>query len=155
MAGEVRIDKWLWAMRLFKTRSLAAEACKKGHVIIDGVAVKPSKMIKVGDVIGVKKQPILFSYKVLALTQNRLGAKMVPEYMQQVTSSDQLELLELLLLDKANARAKGLGRPTKKERRSLEEFVDDTPYFLDGSWDDDLDIDEEIEIFYGKDDSLD
>lgn len=144
MANEVRVDKWLWAMRLFKTRALATEACKKGHVMMNGAAVKPSKTIKEGDVVSVKKQPVLFSFKVLALTQNRVGAKLVPEYMQQVTSQDQLDLWELLKIDRANARAKGLGRPTKKERRALDEFVDDTPYFIDDDWDfDDEDQDQE------------
>ena len=123
---EVRIDKWLWAMRLFKTRSIAAEACKKGHIMIDGMPIKPSRMIKVGDIIQVRRQPIIFSFKVLALSQNRLGAKLVPEYMQQVTTPDQLELWEMLKLDKANNRAKGLGRPTKKDRRDLDEFFEIT-----------------------------
>ena len=128
---EARIDKWLWAMRLFKTRSIAAEACKKGHIMIDGMPMKPSRMIKVGDVIQVCRQPVIFSFKVLALSQNRLGAKLVPEYMQQVTTPDQLELWEMLKLDKANNRAKGLGRPTKKDRRDLDDFFDETPYFID------------------------
>jgi ribosome-associated heat shock protein Hsp15 len=129
--SEVRIDKWLWAMRLFKTRSIAAEACKTGHIMIDGVAMKPSRMIRVCDVIQVRRQPVIFSFKVLALSQNRLGAKLIPEYMQQVTTPDQLELWEMLKLDIANNRAKGLGRPTKKDRRDLDEFFDDTPYFVD------------------------
>lgn len=137
--NEVRIDKWLWAMRLFKTRSIAAEACKKGHVMIDGVQMKPSRMVRVGDVVQVRRQPVVFSFKVLALSQNRLGAKLVPEYMQQVTTPDQLELWEMLKLDKANNRAKGLGRPTKKDRRDLDEFFDDTPYFVD---EEDFDFDE-------------
>lgn len=140
MADEIRIDKWLWTMRLFKTRNLAADACKKGRVMMDGVAVKPSKMVRVGDVVGVKKQPVLFSFKVLALTQSRLGAKLVPDYMQQVTTPDQLELWMLLKLDKANSRAKGLGRPTKKERRSLDDFVGDIPFFVDEDWCDDDDM---------------
>ena len=99
--------------------------------MIDGMPLKPSRMIKVGDVIQVRRQPVIFSFKVLALSQNRLGAKLVPEYMQQVTTPDQLELWEMLKLDKANNRAKGLGRPTKKDRRDLDDFFDETPYFLD------------------------
>lgn len=140
MAFEIRLDKWLWTMRLFKTRSVAAEACKRGHVMIDGVQMKASKMIKVGDVVQVKKSPVVFSFKVKAIAGSRVGAKLVPEYMESVTASEQLRLWELLKLDKQNARAKGLGRPTKKERRSLEEFIDETPYFVDDDWDfDDLD----------------
>jgi desulfoferrodoxin (superoxide reductase-like protein) len=88
-------------------------------------------MVRVGDVVQVRRQPVIFSFKVLALSQNRLGAKLVPEYMQQVTTPDQLELWEMLKLDKANNRAKGLGRPTKKDRRDLDDFFDETPYFID------------------------
>ena len=131
---ETRIDKWLWTMRLFKTRTLAADACKKGRIMVDGAAAKASKVIKIGDVVQVRKSPVIFSFKVKAIAPSRLGAKLVSEYMQQVTTADQLELWEMLKLDKQNARAKGLGRPTKKDRRSLEEFVDETPYFVDDEW---------------------
>lgn len=121
-------------MRLFKTRSMASEACRKGHVMIDGVSAKASKMIKVGDVIQLKKTPVVFSFKVKAVAGSRVGARLVPEYMEHVTTPDQLELWEMLKLDKQNARAKGLGRPTKKERRSLDGFVDEIPYFVDDDW---------------------
>lgn len=140
MPADIRVDKWLWTMRLFKTRSIAAEACKKGRVFINGVALKPSHLVRVGDVIQVKRPPVIFSYKIIDITNNRVGLKLVENFMTQVTSRDQLELLEMLKLDKANARAKGLGRPTKKERRSLDEFIDDTPFFVD---DDDWDFDED------------
>ena len=83
--NEVRIDKWMWATRIFKTRSIAADACKKGRVMIGGVNVKPSRMIKVGDIIQVRKPPVTFSFKVLDLTENRMGAKLVP---QQFTGAD-------------------------------------------------------------------
>lgn len=133
----VRIDKWMWAVRLFKTRSLAAEACKKGKITINGQKVKPSKLVEVGEIIQIRRSPILFSFKILALSQNRMNAKLVPNFMEQVTSPDQLELLELLKLDKNAQRERGTGRPTKKERRDLDEFVDQTPYFLDDDfeWD--------------------
>lgn len=140
MHSDIRVDKWLWTMRLFKTRSLAADACKKGRVFINGVTLKPSHLVHVGDVIQLKRPPVLFSYKILEITENRVGPKLVANYMSQVTTRDQLELLEMIKLDKANARAKGLGRPTKKERRSLDEFIDDTPFFFD---DDDWDSDDE------------
>ena len=140
MPADIRVDKWLWTMRLFKTRSIAAEACKKGRVFINGVALKPAHLVRVGDVIQVKRPPVIFSYKIIDITNNRVGPKLVENFMTQVTSRDQLELLEMLKLDKANARAKGLGRPTKKERRSLDEFIDDTPFFVD---DDDWDFDED------------
>ena len=78
---EVRVDKWLWAVRVFKTRSIATEACKKGRVMLGDTPVKPSRTLKPGDVVKVRKPPVTYSFRVLALTQNRLGAKLVPEYM--------------------------------------------------------------------------
>lgn len=127
-------------MRLFKTRSLAAEACKKGKVLIQGQAVKPSRMVSVGDVVQIKRAPVLFSFKVLALAQNRMNAKLVPDFMQNITTPDQLQLLEMIKLDKTAYRERGTGRPTKKERRDLDSFVDETPYFLDDE--DDWDFDD-------------
>lgn len=128
---ECRVDKWLWAVRMFKTRSLAADACKKGRVLMQGVAVKPSRELKVGDVLQVRRNPIIYTFKVVALTQNRVGAKLVPQFMENVTAPDQLELLEVLKLDQSNRRAKGLGRPTKKERRDLDDFFDDAICYFD------------------------
>ena len=116
---------------MFKTRSLAADACKKGRVLMQGVAVKPSRELKVGDVLQVRRNPILYTFKVVALTQNRVGAKLVPQFMENVTAPDQLELLEVLKLDQSNRRAKGLGRPTKKERRDLDDFFDDATCYFD------------------------
>ncbi len=135
MASEIRIDKWLWAVRLFKTRSLAAEACKKGKVFVHNTTAKPSRNINIGDIIQIHRNPIVYSFKVLNISQNRMGAKLVPQFMAHVTTPDQLALIELLKLEKDNNRAKGTGRPTKKERRSLEEFVDDQPFFIDEEWD--------------------
>ncbi|NLX65984.1 MAG: RNA-binding S4 domain-containing protein [Bacteroidales bacterium] len=120
---EVRIDKWLWAVRIFKTRTVASEACKKGRVMIANVAVKPSRNIRVGDVIEVKKPPITFSFKVLALADKRMGASKVPEFMENITSSDQYELIELSRISGFVDRQRGAGRPTKKERRDLEQFT--------------------------------
>lgn len=122
--NEVRIDKWMWATRIFKTRTIATDACKKNRVMINGVNVKPSRMIKVGDVIQVRKPPITFSFKVIGLVQNRVGAKLVPEYLENVTTPDQYEILEMSRISGFVDRAKGLGRPTKKDRRELEQFVD-------------------------------
>lgn len=133
----LRIDKWLWAVRVFKTRNLAAEACKKGRVTMQGAAVKPSREVKVGDVLQVRRTPVTYSFKVVGLTQNRVGPKLVPQFMENVTALDQLELLEVLKLDQSNRRAKGLGRPTKKERRDLDSFLDDDEaFFLDDDWQD-------------------
>ena len=93
--AEARIDKWLWASRIFKTRTIAAEACKKGRVSINGTQVKPSRMIKPGEVIHVKKPPITYSFKVLQPIEKRVGAKLVSEMMENVTTPDQYELLEM------------------------------------------------------------
>lgn len=126
MKEEVRIDKWLWAMRLFKTRSIAADACKKGKIMMSGQNLKPSRTIKVGDIIQIRKSPIIYSFRVLSLTENRLGAKLVPEYMENVTTPDQYELLEITKISGFINRDKGTGRPTKKDRRDLDEFLSDT-----------------------------
>ncbi len=119
---EERVDKYLFAMRLYKTRSLAAEDCKKGRVQLGGVELKPSRTLRVGDVFTVRKNPITYTYKVLQLSENRLGAKLVPEYMQDITTPDQLEILELAQLAGKTGRDRGTGRPTKKDRRDIEEF---------------------------------
>ena len=127
--NEVRIDKWLWAVRIFKTRSIATDAIKMGRVTIGGQRVKPSKMVKVGEVIDVKKPPIIYSFKVLALAENRMGAKLVPGFMENVTRKEQLDLLEMNRINGFIDRAKGLGRPTKKDRRDIDDFT--TPEYID------------------------
>jgi len=123
---EVRIDKWLWAVRLFKTRSLAIEACKKGRIMILDMPVKPSRMIKTDDIIQIKKSPIIYSFKVLALTENRMGAKLVPGFMQDVTPASEYQILEMTKISGFVDRARGTGRPTKKDRRDLEQFSGDS-----------------------------
>lgn len=135
MKTEVRIDKWLWAVRLFKTRTLAAEACKKGQVIIQNIQVKPSRNVKVGDVVCIKRNPVLFSFKVLALSENRMNAKLVSGFIENVTTADQLELIELGKLAGQTGRDRGTGRPTKKERRDIDDFIEPTFMNEDGDWD--------------------
>ena len=120
---EVRIDKWLWAVRIFKTRTIAAEACKKGRVMIGDVPVKPSRNIRAGEIIQVRKSPVTYSFKVLVPADKRMGAKMVPQFMENVTASDQYELLELNKISGFVDRQRGTGRPTKKERRDLDQFA--------------------------------
>ena len=124
MADTARIDKWLWAARVFKTRSLAADACKNNRVTINGVKVKPSHTIKAGEIICVKKSPIIYSYKVLKCIEQRVGAKFIPEIYENVTDAKQYELLEMSRISGFIDRARGTGRPTKKERRALDSFVD-------------------------------
>jgi ribosome-associated heat shock protein Hsp15 len=137
---EARIDKWLWAARIFKTRTIAAAACKKGQVSIQGAVLKPSRMVKVGDVINVRKPPITYSFRILKAIERRIGAKLIPEVLENVTSPDQFELLEMSKISGFVNRAKGTGRPTKKERRNLEEFTNETPLFFgDFNFDDDDD----------------
>ena len=142
---EARLDKWLWAARIFKTRSIAADACKNGRITIGGVKQKASKMIKEGDIIEVRKPPITYSFKVLKAIQNRVGAKLVPEVLENVTAKEQLELLEMNRVSGFVGRARGTGRPTKKERRELDDFIQPAFY---GDFDFDFD-DEDDEFEYG------
>ena len=136
---EERVDKYLFAMRIYKTRSIAADACKKGRITMKGVELKPSRTFKIGDMFSVRKGPITYSYEVLRLSENRLGAKLVPEYMRDITAPDQLELLELALLAGKSGRDRGTGRPTKKDRREMEVFLsDDYDEYLDDFDDDEI-----------------
>lgn len=139
MATEVRIDKWLWAMRVFKTRTIATEACKKGRITIndDPNAVKPARMVKPGDTVHVRKPPVTYSFLVKAVTENRLGAKLVPEYMENVTPQDQYDLLDVVKISGFVDRRKGLGRPTKREGRDLQAFTQSVA--SDDGWDFDFD----------------
>lgn len=121
----VRIDKYLWAVRLYKTRSIATEACKKGRVLMDGQPVKSSRMVKKGDEISVKEAPVYRTYKVLEIADKRMSAKLTPGFITDITPADQLELLELTKMANKLNRQRGLGRPTKKERRDLDNFKDD------------------------------
>lgn len=138
MADIARIDKWLWAARIFKTRSIAADACKNGRVTIKGINVKPSHTIKAGEVVSVKKPPITYSFEVLQTIEKRVGAKLVPEVYKNVTDARQYELLEMSRISGFVDRARGTGRPTKKDRRQLDAFVDPTLFGFD-----DFDDDEE------------
>lgn len=125
MEKEVRIDKWLWAARIFKTRSLAAESCKKGRIKMNGSTLKPSRTVKEGNIIDIKKGPVTYSFKILTATEKRVGAKIVGDIRENVTRPDQLELLEMTKLTGYTGREKGAGRPTKKDRRDLDDFFDD------------------------------
>ncbi|KAA6327213.1 hypothetical protein EZS27_023784 [termite gut metagenome] len=127
----------MWAVRIFKTRTISVEACKKGRITINGALVKASRMVRPGDIIQVRKPPITYSFKVLRAIEKRVGAKLVPEVLENVTTPDQYEILEMSKVSGFINRTHGTGRPTKKERRSLEEFT--TPEFPD---DFDFDFDE-------------
>lgn len=139
MADEIRVDKWLWAVRVFKTRTIATEACKKGRVTVgaDTNPVKAARTIKAGDTVHVRKPPVTYSFRVLAVTQNRLGAKLVPQYAENVTPQAQLDLLDVVRISGFVDRRKGLGRPTKREGRDLARFTD--TYASPDGWDFDFD----------------
>lgn len=145
MANEARIDKWLWAARIFKTRSIAADACKNGRVTKNGINMKPSHMVKVGETVSVKKPPITYSFKILKTIEQRVGAKLLPEIYENVTDPKQYELLEMSRISGFVDRARGTGRPTKKERRALDAFVDPSMFGfeLDDEEDDDEEDDDE------------
>ena len=133
-ATTARLDKWLWASRIFKTRSIAADACKNGRVTIGSVCAKPSRPLKV------KKPPITYSFRVLKCIEQRVGAKLVPEIYENVTDPRQYELLEMSRISGFVDRARGTGRPTKKERRALDDFTDPIIFGFDD--DDEFDFDE-------------
>ena len=129
--NEARIDKWLWAARIFKTRSIAANACKNGRVTMNGSHIKPSRMIKAGETIDVKKPPIVYSFKVLQPIEQRVGAKLIPEIYENITDPKQYEILQMSRISGFVDRAPGTGRPTKKERRALDAFVDPMMFGFD------------------------
>ncbi|MCX6287603.1 MAG: RNA-binding S4 domain-containing protein [Bacteroidetes bacterium] len=120
MIEGVRIDKWLWAVRLFKTRSQATTACKSGKVRIDGQIVKPSRDVKPGETVSISQQTITKSVKVIQLLQNRVGAPLVPEYMQDLTPEDEYTRVKMMREVNFEYRDPGTGRPTKRHRREIE-----------------------------------
>ena len=134
MNSEARIDKWLWAARIFKTRSIAADACKNGRVMVNGTNVKPSRPLKVGETVHVKKPPVTYSFKVLKAIEQRVGAKLIPEIYENVTDPKQYEILEMSRISGFVDRARGTGRPTKKDRRAMEAFTE--PIFYDDEMED-------------------
>ena len=143
---EVRIDKWLWATRIFKTRTIASDACKKGRVTINGQNVKPSHSIRVGQVIDVRKPPVTYTFRVLQPIEKRVGAKLLPDILENITPPEQYEVLEMSRISGFIDRARGTGRPTKKDRRAIDDFS--TPLCLDSEddgFDPFFDLDDEEE----------
>ena len=136
---EARIDKWLWAVRLYKTRSMATDACKKGQITMNGATMKPSKTIKEGDVVSVRKPPITYTFRVLKAIENRVGAKLVSEMLENITPKEQYDILEMSKISGFANRMRGTGRPTKKERRDLDEFLGDDSFGADFLFFDDED----------------
>ena len=137
---EERIDKWLWSMRVFKTRTIATDACKKGRVSMGGVNIKPSRTVKAGDIVDVRKPPVTYTFRVKAIPPGRLGAKSVQDYLENLTPQSQYDLLEMNRISGFVDRARGMGRPTKKDRRELEQFTD--PGFSDDGFDFEFDFED-------------
>ena len=113
-SAEARLDKWLWAARIYKTRSLAADACKNGRVSINGAQAKPSRTVKAGDKVSVRKPPVIYTFRVIQPIEKRVGARLLPEILENITDPSQLEVLEMSRISGFVGRAKGTGRPTKK-----------------------------------------
>jgi ribosome-associated heat shock protein Hsp15 len=121
----MRIDKYLWTIRYYKTRSLATEACKKGHIKINGANVKPAKDVYIGEKIILRKNQINYQIEVLDIPKNRVGAKLVDLYRKDTTPKEEFEAQELLKYSKDYYRKKGAGRPTKKDRRDIDDYYED------------------------------
>jgi len=132
----MRIDKFLWCIRLYKTRSLAADEIKKNRVSIGDSPVKSSKEVKVGEIIRIRKNQILYTIKVIQMPKSRVGAKLVPLYIEDHTEKEQYELLKMRRSEQSYYRNKGEGRPTKKDRRELSEFISDSPNDDNTDWED-------------------
>jgi len=146
MAEGTRIDKYLWAIRVFKTRTDATDACKGGKVRLNGNDVKPSRTVACGDVINVRKGAVLYSYKVVATIEKRVGAKLVPEYAENITPQDELDKLRHPVETFFLKRDPGTGRPTKRDRRQMELLWDsldfDVPDDVADGFADEFDIDD-------------
>ena len=121
----VRIDKFLWSVRIYKTRSIASDACRKGRIIVSNIQVKPSRLILSGEIISVKKPPVVFTYRVLTPIENRVSAKLAGQYVEDLTSDEEKSKLDSKQATGVVYRERGSGRPTKKERRIIDKLTDD------------------------------
>ena len=123
-SGEIRIDKFLWAVRIYRTRSIAAEACRSGRIIINSIQVKPSHVVKRNETIIVKKLPVVYTYEVLELVGNRVSAKSVADFIRDLTPDEEKNKISIAKSSGFGYRPKGYGRPTKKERRTIDKIHD-------------------------------
>ncbi|MEA1887898.1 MAG: RNA-binding S4 domain-containing protein [Bacteroidota bacterium] len=123
-AEDQRIDKFLWSVRIYKTRSIATGACKKGRIIIYDMQVKPARLVTPGEIIKVKKPPVLYTYSIKEIPPSRVSAKMVNDYIEDLTPEEEKIKLDMKQKTRARYRYKGSGRPTKKERRDLDKLMD-------------------------------
>jgi len=120
----MRIDKYLWCIRIFKTRNIATESCKKSQVKIDGINCKPSKVVYGGEIISVRKNQINYKIEILAVPESRIGAKLVQQFCKDITPKEEFEKLDLLQYSKDYYRKRGTGRPTKKDRRDIDDYYE-------------------------------
>jgi ribosome-associated heat shock protein Hsp15 len=121
----IRIDKFLWSVRIFKTRSIASDECRKGRIIINNIQVKPSRLITKNEIVTVKKPPVIFTYRVIEPIENRVSAKLVEQFVEDLTSEEERAKLDIKHSLALGYRDKGTGRPTKKERRLIDRIKDD------------------------------
>ena len=122
---EIRIDKFLWSVRLYKTRSIASDECRKGRIVINNIQVKPSRAVEKNEVITVKKPPVSYTYRIIEPIENRVGAKLVANFIEDLTPDEEKAKLEISNSGGTVYRDKGTGRPTKKERRLIDRIKDD------------------------------
>jgi ribosome-associated heat shock protein Hsp15 len=122
----VRIDKFLWSVRLYKTRTIASDACRRGRIAINNIQVKPSRFVARDEIITVRKPPVVYTYRILQPVENRVSAKIVTDYIEDLTPDQEKIKLEIRHAGFTGYREKGSGRPTKKERRSLDRLNDDS-----------------------------
>jgi ribosome-associated heat shock protein Hsp15 len=129
--NSVRIDKFLWAVRIFKTRSLATDECRKGRILINNVQVKPSRNVSKGEILIVRKPPVNYTFRVIDLVENRVPAKLTGNFIENITPESEISKLSLSKTGILSFRDRGTGRPTKKERRNLDKFIDDFQNYND------------------------
>jgi ribosome-associated heat shock protein Hsp15 len=122
---EIRVDKFLWSVRIFKTRSIASDECRKGRIIINNIPVKPSRIVVKDEIILVKKPPVNYTYRVIEPIENRVSAKLVEQYIDDLTTEDEKSKLDFTYIPGIGFRKQGTGRPTKKERRLIEKLKGD------------------------------
>lgn len=134
----MRVDKWLWAMRIYKTRSIATDACRNNRILVNGQLVKAAREVKAGDEVRVRKMPVVYSYKIIDLPKSRQGAANVPLFMRNTTPQSELDKLDQKIAVFVK-RDRGTGRPTKKERREIDFLMDVNDFDPDMEWNDDLD----------------
>lgn len=121
----IRIDKYLWSVRIYKTRSIASEACRKGRILVNGIQAKPSKVVAAGEIISVKKPPAVLTYRIIEPVEKRVSAKLASTFVEDITPEAEKERLLMKLSASATYREKGTGRPTKKERRDIDRMIED------------------------------